>query len=386
MAVNYNLGSRLSSPKLGAAQGNKPTSNIFTYGRVTDIVVDAFHPLYEENGKGQALYGVEYVDTSNSADISEEGIKQFAYCGLTSIKKLPLKNEIVILITGPGPNYRDTSNRPTTKYWIDIVPLWNHVHHNGYPDTLQTGEGDADFGKYFEEQTAVNNLQLFPGDTVLESRHGSSIRLGGTKFDSNELTDSTNNMKPFTIIRNGQVETKDGLDTVLEDINKDASSIYLTFDHKLPLKQSNEKRKGFDEEPEKADSFKGPQVVINSGRLYFNARDEGAYISSKEELGLNSQIIGIDGVEYIGLDAKKIYLGNSAFGEAEPVLKGQISIDWMLDFLNQFETLTKGIATAPPAPPTFIAKCIATANSILPLIPVLKQQLNMLLSKKVFTE
>lgn len=386
MAVNYNLGSRLSTPKGSSSGAKQQNQSPFVFGRVTDVVVDAFHPLYEEYGKSQALYGIEYVDATSTADLSEEGGRLFAYCGMSNIKKLPLKNELVLIFTGPSWANRELSTKPSAKYWIDIVPIWNHIHHNAYPDTEQDGEGDADLGSNFEEQSAINNLQLFPGDIVLESRHGSSLRLGGTKFDSNEYTDSSNNMKPFTILRNGQVETQDGIDTVLEDINEDASSIYLTSDHTIPLEQSHEKRDGFKNEPEKADKYKGNQVLINSGRLYFNAKEEGVFISATEQIGFNAKEIGIDADDYIGLDAKKIYLGKKAFNEVEPVLKGQISIDWLDDFISQFEKLVKGMATAPPSPPVFVAKTIALCNSIVPLIPVLKQQLNMLLSKKVYTE
>ena len=149
----------------------------------------------------------------------------------------------------------------------NIVPLWNHPHHNAYPDTEQEGEGDADLGKHFEEQNAINNLQMFPGDVTIEGRYGNSIRLGGTKFDSNEITDSSNNGKPYTLLRNGQVETQDGVDTVVEDVNEDAASIYLLSDHVVKLEQSNVKREAFSNEPDKSDKYKGSQVIINSGRL-----------------------------------------------------------------------------------------------------------------------
>ena len=387
MAINYNFGSRLtpsrSSQAKGSSSGNIP--NIL-YGRVTDIVVDAFHPLYNTYGKSQALYGVEYVEVTTAADLSDDAEKKFAYCGSTFFKRLPLKSEIVLIINAPSSGNRDFGGTSLNKYWIDIVPIWNHTHHNAYPDVTQEGEGDADLGKYFEEQSAVNNLQMFPGDVIVEGRHGSSLRFGGTKFDSNEITDSSNNMKPFTILRNGQVESQDGIDTVLENIDEDPTSIYLTSDHTINLTQANDKRDALEEEPDKANSFKGNQVLINSGRLFFNAKEEGIFLSAAEQIGFNSKEIGLDADKYIALDSKKIYLGVEGFRENEPVLKGQSSIDWLDDFISQFETIVKGMATAPPAPPAFVAKMVATSNALLPNIPVLKQQLKLLLSKKVYTE
>jgi|TARA_B110000483_G_scaffold30510_1_gene37048 hypothetical protein len=387
MAVNYNLGSRLSTSRSSqAGASSKQSGAPITYGRVTDVVVDAFHPLYNENGKSQALYGVEYISATTSADNNEDAEKSFAWCGTTFFKRLPIKNEIVLIISGPSSDYRDEGASTLKRYWIDILPIWNHTHHNGYPDTFQDGEGDANFGKDFEEQSAINNLQMFPGDVVIESRHGSSLRFGGTKFESNKIIDSSNNGKPYTIIRNGQIETKDGLDTVLEDINKDPSSIYLSSDHKFELKQANTKRKALEEAPEEADQYKGNQVIINAGRLFFNSKEESILMSSKEQIGINASEVGIDADKYIGLDAKRIYLGEKGFREDEPVLLGQTTIEWLDDFLSQMENLTKTLATLPPAPPAAIVKIIATSASIFPSLKVLRQKLKLNLSKKVYTE
>lgn len=387
MAVNYNFGSRLSTSRSSqAGSKNLGTQSAITYGRVTDVIVDAFHPLYEEKGKSQALYGVEYVEAITSADKSEDAVKKFAFCGTTYFKRLPLINEMVLVIAGPSSDYRDFGATNTKPYWIDILPLWNHTHHNAYPDTQQDGEGTADLGKDFKEQSAVNNLQLFPGDVLVESRYGSSIRLGGTKFESNEVTDSSNNGKPFTILRNGQIETKDGLDTVLENINEDASSIYMGSDHKFELEIANDKRDALEKEPEDTDQFKGNQVIINSGRLVFNAKDESMLISSKEQIGINASEVGVDADKYIGFDAKRIYLGEKGFEEDEPVLLGQTTIDWLDDHLSQFESLVKTLATLPPAPPAAVAKIIASSAAIFPTLKVLRQKLKLNLSKKVYTE
>ena len=387
MAINYGLGSRLTTPRTSTSRDTgRSSSGAVTYGRVTDVVVDAFHPLFSEKGNGAALYGIEYLEITSGTDASEDSEKKFAYCGISNIKRLPLKNEAVKLIQGPSSTYRDEGVDLSRTYWVEIVPFWNHVHHNAYPDTAQFGEDAADLGKYFEEKSAINNLQLFPGDLTIESRYGSSIRFSGTKFDSNPFTDSTNNGKPFTLIRNGQAETKDGVDTVLEDINEDKASIYLTSDHKVQLKQANSKRDSFESEPITADEYKGNQVVINSGRLFFNAKEEGVFISATEGIGLNAKEVGIDGEKYVAIDAKKIYLGTNAFREAEPVLRGTATTDWLEDLVKQLETIVKGMSTAPPAPAAYVAKMIATSNSVLPILPVLKQQLRQLHSTKVFTE
>ena len=101
---------------------------------------------------------------------------------------------------------------------------------------------------------------------------------------------------------------------------------------------------------------------------------------------MNSKKVALDGEDYVGLDAKKIYLGVNSQKENEPVLKGDTTTKWLEDLTKQLETLAKGMATAPPAPPAYVAKMIATSNSVLPLIIKLKSQLKLLHSKKVYTE
>lgn len=371
---------------LGGSSGGTGNGSALSYGRVIDVIIDAFHPQYEDFGSSLALNGVFYRELNEGTSEDEEGALKFAYAGVSEFKKIPLKNEIVELIQAPAEE-RDNNSFAAKTYWTRIVPVWNHPNHNVFPDVLQfpEQEDNPDFGENFEAKEHVAPIQAFPGDVIMEGRHGNSIRLGGTKHDTNIFTDG-NNSEPFTIISNGQAEPGSGDEPIVEDINEDPASIYMGSDHKFELTQANEKRDAFEEAPDTADSYQGSQIILNSGRLYFNAKEDSAFISATEAIGLNSQYIGIDGEKYIGLDAEKIYLGTDAFSESEPVLLGQITIDWLDDYLSQFETIVKGMATMPPAPPAAIAKMIATANSVLPIIPQIRNLLKQLLSKKVFTE
>jgi len=382
----FNTGLKTSRRGGGLSSTTATPSGL--YGRVVDVIMDAFHPKYNDYGKSQSLNGVFYRPLNAAREEGEDQDLSFAYCGNPNIRRVPLKGEIIDLISQPSEN-REGRPKAQKKYWMTISPLWNHPHHNAYPDTIQFDdqESQADLGEYFEEVDKVNPLQLFPGDISIEGRHGQSIRMTGTKFDSNEWIDDSNNGQPLTILKNGQKEVGTGDEAIIESINEDKSSIYLTSDHTIDLEQANIKRDAWSEEPEEANKFKGAQVIINSGRLYFNAYDEHALFSAKEGIGLNAKTVSLDGEEYVGLDAKKIYLGVAALKrEQEPVLKGETTALWLEDWLSQFEQLVKGMATAPPSPPVFVAKVIALCNAILPIIPILKNRIPNLKSKKVFTE
>ena len=230
-------------------------------------------------------------------------------------------------------------------------------------------------------------MQSFPGDLIIEGRHGNSIRLTGTKYVSSPWIDNTNNNKPLTIISNGQKETDNGIDLIVEDINEDSTSIYLASDHKINLSPANKKRDSWKKNPIEVDQYKGSQVIINGGRLFFNSRDESILMSSKKDFGVNAKSVHLDGEEMVSIDGDKIYLGQAALNrEDEPVLLGQRTVDLLLNFISSFEEIIRTMATMPPAPPAAIAQMMVTANAILPTLPSLKNGLKRLPSKKVYTE
>lgn len=377
---SYGFGSTGNYTSTGQASGG---SNTRKFGRVVDIILDSFHPEYEQYGKSQSINGVFYRQLDKGVTEDTEQELYFAYCGASDFKKIPLVGEIIRIETLPSDNLELTPSA-TKDYWTKIVTMWNHPHHNAYPDTTQ--QEDVDFGKDFKEETNIAPKQAFPGDYIIEGRHGQSIRFNGTKYDSNELIDDSNNGKPLILISNGQKQPQNSVDPVVENINEDPSSLYFTSNHVIPLVQANEKRDAWDEEPEKADTYKGSQIVGNADRIYLNGREEGIYLSSKQNIGLNSEYVGIDGEKYVGVDAKKIYLGTTAFEEKEPALKGQTSTDWLEDLVGLLEGLATTLATTPPAPPVYIAALIKEGVKLQAQLPQLKGLLKQLHSKKVYID
>tara|TARA_R110002153_G_scaffold113806_1_gene256249 strand:- start:12681 stop:13841 length:1161 start_codon:yes stop_codon:yes gene_type:complete len=386
MAVSYNLG----NTNFGLFQmkgGAKSSAPKFLYGRVVDVINDRFHPDYDTYDKALGLYGVIFTPVETAALEGEDAPVQFAYCSNSSLRRLPLKNEFVKLESRPSPIGRDGDAAAQRTYWTEIHSIWNHPHHNAYPDSLQVGEQDGDLGVNFEEQDKVNPLQLFAGDVSLESRYGSSIRLGGTQGEGNKISNSKNNGSPYTIVRNGQhEEVEDGNETILEDINKDKSSIYLTSNHKLDLDQARGKHEGLKSQPESSKRFEGAQIVMNSDRIFFNSKKEGIYLTSEKDIGLSGQQVGIDGDKYVALDAKKIYLGRIALKrEDEPVLLGQATIDWLTKLMFNLDTLISALAQSPPD--SVYAGAVKTvALAVYPQIPLLRSSLVFLKSRKVFVE
>ena len=378
----FNFGGGILAKAISAAKGAgaQPT---FKFGRVVDVVLDESSPYWDEFGRSQTINGIRYrpLDQAHSED--EDAILPFAYCGNTNIVNVPLKNEIVIITALPSEN-RAGNSLQTKNYWFSIVNIWNHPHHNAYPDTLQSGTGAADLGEDFEEVKTVAPLQTYPGDILISGRHGNTIRLGGTKHQYNTLTEDSDNGKPFIIIKNNMKEPDDGTSLSSEDINEDGSSIYMVSDHVVPLEESNANANSWEEPADLAGVYKGDQVVVNGGRLFF--KEEGAFVAAKEHIGLASKEVHLDGDDMVSIDGKKIYLGTVAMKrEDEPVLLGQTTQDWLTTLVDNLDTLLQTLSTPGP-PPVYVAKAVATSTALLGGIKQLRTQIKLLSSKKVFTE
>ena len=374
-----------SSPVQG---GNTPGSSI-TIGRVVDVIYDDSHDDYKLRGSSQGINGLYFREIGSAKSESDDKHKLFAYQGNMSVKQVPLKGELVIIQSFPGED-RDEGYNSQKRYWTSIVPVWNHPNHSSSPDSLATDE--LDLGDNFEERGDVNPSKIFPGDTLIEGRYNQSLRFGGSNFETNDFSDDSNNGKAYTILSNG-TKPSDGLELTLEDINEDASSIYLTEDHLVPLDAANKKRKAFASNvPTEAGEYKGKQVLINSGRLYFNSRDESTFISAAEVIALNAKSVHLDAEDYVAFDGKKIYLGTAATSESEPVLKGTTTLTWLQELTSHLVTLLTTMSTTPGAPPVYCPAVMAASGPV--LTSVLQTQaklkggtkMSSLASKKSFVE
>lgn len=379
-----------------------------SYGRVIKVIMSSDDPDWEFYGCDQALYGVVYQkisDVTTGVDVGEG----FAYCRDANVRRIPIKGEIVSLISEFNVDLVETSQQhdATKIYWTGIIPIWNSPHLNDYPDQFgEDANKPADTGEYFKETGEVKPLMLCPGDLSLEGRHGQSIRMGGSTSEESQEGISTESGRPYIIVRNGQPNLTN-LDSdhkfkgqgpvyaVLEDVNKDSASIYLTSDQQVPLTEAFTKRdavKG-DKVPVLAKGYKGAQIVANADRIFLNAREHDIELSGKEGIGLEARTIYIDGKEYIAFDADKIYLGKASVNVSndkdnnEPVLKGKTTVEWLSDLCDQLKSLLETMSKpAGGDSKVWISSVIGTAASTIPIVESLKNGLPSLKSRKVYTE
>jgi hypothetical protein len=214
--------------------------------------------------------------------------------------------------------------------------------------------------------------------------------MGGYKSDKNPFTGTANNGKPFTIISNGQIKTKNGIDPIVEDVNKDANSIYMMSDHIVKITPATRKQVTYDVLPQTSDQYKGNQVLINGGRLYFNAKEDSAFISAKESIGLNAKTLNFDATEYFCVDAKKILLGEKARTASpsvqQPVVLGRQLENWLGALLDSLSTVADAMSTASAIGAGPVTQLNTTGPALKATVQSLKAQFKLFQSKKVFTE
>lgn len=308
-----------------------PDNEIQSY-RVTDIILDNTHPKFKQYGEWNGIGTIEFepIDINSK----NKSTNTFATPLIPYLKNYPLVNEIVLIFKLTDRNIDQVSST-TSYYYLNPLNLWNHPHHNAYPNHIHTTQlpnsqqkdyqsiedgsvrrvtdnsteinlNSPQVGGTFHEKTNIHPLLPYAGDIIIEGRFGNSIRFGNTAKSKGNIKNSwsggdSKNGDPITIIRNGQPEnsTEEGWIPLSENINKDLGSIFLTSTQKIPLNTDiNSFPAISSEQPETLGQYNKNQIILNSGRLVFNTNNDHLILNSKKSLSISS-------VEDIGLYSKK---------------------------------------------------------------------------------
>jgi len=384
MAYKSHYAARAGS-KASSGGVKQPTTS---YGRVVKTILSLSDPDCKDSSMlNGVFYRIPSLLGNESDDTGIDNTISFAKQGNASIRVIPMEGELVELM--PALGVKATAGK--VMYWGKIVNVWNHPHHNAVPDIKQQDWSDRLIGGQKEEST-ISPLQANPGDTLLEGRLGQSIRFGGYKGVQSKNIDSSNDGKPIILISNGQIKTDEGDTPIEEDINKDYNSIQLISDHKSDLLATNTKRDSYDIAPLGSNQYVGNQVIINGGRLYFNAKEDSILLSAKESVGLNARTLNFDATDYACIDAKKIYLGQVAriSSNREPVVLGTQLENWLTSLLDTLSSVAIGMSSAAvyldEKPPIPIVSLNVAGPELDAIVKSLKTQLILFQSKKVFTE
>lgn len=355
--------------------------SLIAVGRVKSIVLDELHPRFEELGEWNGLGTIEYDNVQNPSSPQEKYLTAKPLD--SSLKNFPLINEIVYILSLPNTEIGDTTTSKT-KYYINTVGIWNHPHHNAFPqnsnilppsqqkDYEQTQVGSVRrvtdqsteifLGRTFKERANIHPLLPFEGDRIIEGRWGNSIRFGSTvkgQIEPNEWSSTGTDGDPITILRNGQGQnpgdlgeaSNEGWLPITELINNDDSSIYLTSTQKIPINVSSTNNyNSYKTKPTAPNQYAGRQVILNSGRLVFNTTEDHLLLSSKKSINLNAvESINFDTTQPIVLSTYPVSDGGGVFlgdkNANESVLLGDSTIELLKTLLKELQTLTNILST-----------------------------------------
>lgn len=370
-------------------------------GRVIDIILDDSNPeKFKQYGEWDSIGLVFYQNIQGGPTGTAKPI-------FPNIKQYPLVNEIIYILNLPNPEAQlidnpldSKSNITNQPYYFPPVNIWNSTHHNAIPlikvsdSKIQNDYSSSQAGlvrqvsdgstsinlnptnsaQTFQERINIQPLLPYAGDVIYEGRWGQSIRFSSTvtgSFISNEWSTKGIGIEgdPITLLRNGAWNNKlASWVNTLENINQDSSSIYLTSTQQIPLSASSINdyySYKSSVAPTQPNLYSGSQVIINSGRLVFNSREDHILLSSKKSINLNSQEgLFFDTIGNTIFQSDKIYFGTDA---TEPLLKGGITealLNNMLNYIQQLNTALQTATTAPGGGPVANLNAFAIATKL----------------------
>jgi len=378
LRYGYNPG---KSPKGTRSKTTNTTSEILLSARVRDIILDNTHPLFQFYGEWNSI-GTIFFEPVRSPYFSDSIPTLPAYPLFPNLKQYPLINEVVSIVYLAD---SDVTEKTTTvaAYYFPPTNIWNSQTHNAIPSTnvlppsmqrdyaqveagsvrrVPDSDTSINLGRTFNENNVINTHPLLPyeGDIIYEGRYGNSIRLGSTvnnAVNPNNWSTEGENGSPITIIRNGQPDdpvavntTSDPWVPIIEDINQDKSSIYLTSTQQIDIGLANNNQASFNTSDDPPSYFyTDSQIILNSGRLVFNASKDSIILSSQKHIKLSSnEGVHID-ANLVSIASDEIYLGSRQ--ATERLILGDTFIsdyNTLLDKLISLANQLLGVATVAP--------------------------------------
>jgi hypothetical protein len=244
---------------------------------VIDVIRDETHPIFKDKKNYPKVSTEEWPTNYNDSDtpdyswigrirarlIIEQETTPVDELGWiipqeNTIREYPLVNELVIVSTYMNSRYY--TRRLNTRNFINTSADYRYEHRYGKTKGItsttsanlvgarnpsdiskESNKYGQYLGRYFKANHKIRPLKHFEGDTIIESRFGSSIRFGGyedkpeidrgTSYGDGESYDS-NLGNPMILIRNRQRPTVDEeikyQYNILEDVNRDGSSVQIT--------------------------------------------------------------------------------------------------------------------------------------------------------------
>ena len=292
-------------------------------------------------------------------------------------------------------------NNPNNSSAIGASQRFKVAQNNTSQKTLETAESgivedkattdEVFLGSYFQPNFNIRPLMPNEGDTLVQGRFGNTLRLGSVensptiKLRAGQLADF-DKFDAGEILMN-ELENKPVNAPLEENIDLDASSMWMTTNETVSLTPATlEDNNIYPTEVAPAE-FSGKQIILNSGRLIFNSKENGILgfsngpidfstlntfgVAAKQDLNLYSPTIkvGRDGengkTKSISLLGQDIYLQNKSgytfvtskgielgSSNLEPAVKGDTLEEILSELMDVVSDLSSAVATIVTTPIT----------------------------------
>lgn len=462
MATYSTYNSSISSINVDINNNNNSSTLQFEPAVVLDVILDDSHPIFKTQIN---INSSEWPDAANDKP-ADQTDKDYTWIGRvlvrpfsthktvekeklpwalplenTGITEYPLVNEIVSVVNYLGKVYYtkkinvkgflNNDADPTYEQRVGLNKGNREIKNNPTdPEVLYKGpisyltskqykskSNVTVLGRYFKSNGKIRSVKRFEGDTVIESRHGQSIRfsayddkrdndIGDIKYadyynkdgDTNPISNKLAGYgNPMILIRNRQknisksnpiINEKNAGGYVSEDINEDGSSIHITSGLTESKFKSSCAKKIFQDpslskeevpafSPPDCTKFRPPiltgdQIVINSDRIVVSSRNGETIHYSKKRYGIvtdneytvdsHGQIVLTTNTKTV-INSPAIYLGQYDQTN-EPALLGQTTVDFLYDLCDWLMDHVHWYYHEHSSTPFREAKAIALSNSI----------------------
>jgi hypothetical protein len=129
--------------------------------------------------------------------------------------------------------------------------------------------------------------------------------------------------------------------------------------------------------------YLGEQIIINSGRVILNSKDDSVFLFGKKAIGFSSAgTINFDADEKVIINAPKLYLG---IGATEPLVKGTQLTIMLDDILEALRVLGAQLDSTQDSNGVFITNIITASDSLLKSVGRIKSRIKDITSNQNYT-
>jgi hypothetical protein len=133
--------------------------------------------------------------------------------------------------------------------------------------------------------------------------------------------------------------------------------------------------------------YLGDQIIINSGRVTLNSKDDSVFLFAKQAIGFSSAgTINFDADGDMVVNAKKIYLGlETDTAKPQPAIKGDNLENLLIDMLDDLNNLGQKLSKAKDSNGVGIPVVRTAGKSLIKSVTRLKTQIKGIKSDKTYT-